>query len=211
MFVVFGLLTFSAFSQDWIVRNSGDRIHCNITGMDSASVYFEVKRGGKVVSTSADRNTIAEIQYDSAPPISGPETDTLWIGGGVYHAQYYCGGREIEKREFDKLINSNKRASALYQNSKVYSVYGGIFLVGGGCIIGYSVANSLLEGTVLWQGFLLGIGSVMFSMPLVSKSNNCLQKAIDEYNGSLETSSAINSIDLDVGLSLGQASLKLRF
>lgn len=211
MFVVFGLLTCSAFSQDRIVRTSGDMIHCKITGVDSTKVYFEVKRGGNVLLTSAKRNSVAEMHYGVAPPISGPETDTLLIGGGVYHALYYCGGREIEKKEFTSLIKRNKRASELYQNSQVYGVYGGVFLIGGGCLIGYTIANSLQEGSVLWQGWLLGFGAVMFSVPLISKSNNYLQEAIDEYNRSLKPSSAFSNIDLDVGFSFGQTSLKLRF
>ena len=58
------IISSNLFSQDIITPLSGDEIVCDITGEDSTTVYFKVKKNGKTTATFLAKSKIKDIKYE---------------------------------------------------------------------------------------------------------------------------------------------------
>jgi hypothetical protein len=59
----FQLLALIAFSQDVILLNSGSRINCKVTSIDSLKVYYSFNINGIERNSFVDKSRVKEIQY----------------------------------------------------------------------------------------------------------------------------------------------------
>lgn len=69
LLAVFFMLSICASSQDLIIRTNDDIINCQITKVDSAKVYFNIIRNGKILNTFLERNLVKELKYKVNPSI----------------------------------------------------------------------------------------------------------------------------------------------
>jgi hypothetical protein len=57
------IISVYTFSQDVIIKNSGEKINCKITGIDSTTVYFMMYRNGREINTHIMKSSVRDIQY----------------------------------------------------------------------------------------------------------------------------------------------------
>ncbi len=67
--ITFLSIAVSVFSQDRIVKNSGEEIICTILKEDSTAVYFKTFVDTHVVETYLNRSSIKEVKYSSDPAV----------------------------------------------------------------------------------------------------------------------------------------------
>lgn len=71
LFIAFIILSISAFSQDIIIRTNDDIINCKITKVDSATVYFDILRDGKVINSFIGKELVKVVKYNVNSGIRG--------------------------------------------------------------------------------------------------------------------------------------------
>ena len=57
------VISLYTFSQDVITLNSGEKIRCKITSVDSTNIYFTMVKNGYEINTLTSRSSIKEIKY----------------------------------------------------------------------------------------------------------------------------------------------------
>ena len=71
--ILLTLLVFTSlmvFSQDVIIKTSGERIKCKITDVDSTNIYFTVTRNNNHIPTFIKKSSVQEIQYGAGEVVS---------------------------------------------------------------------------------------------------------------------------------------------
>lgn len=226
------------FSQDRIVRVSGDDIYCKVTGIDSTRVYYEMDVEGRVLPGSIERKVVLELQcgtigtdvgsvledhednvtvkdslkrlYNIAK-VENVVYDSVFMTKNFWGYRFYSGTERMKRGELKAVMCTDLEAFAWWRSAKANYVVAYAAAFAGGWVLGYTFGDFLLGEDLHIPRLLGGIGLVVLSVNFESYFHQNMQKAIDEYNSSLNPASAINNIDLGVGLSFGQAKLKLRF
>ena len=57
------MIPFLIFSQDLIIKKSGEIVNCKITKEDSINVYLNMRINGRLISTYISKDQIKEFQY----------------------------------------------------------------------------------------------------------------------------------------------------
>jgi hypothetical protein len=94
-------------SQDVIIRNSGEKINCKITGVDSTTVYFKFFKDGREINTFLNKSTIEDIQYGSinnnSDLMNNTSDYTKCVSIGILHGGGGLLGLDMEFKLTDHL------------------------------------------------------------------------------------------------------------
>jgi hypothetical protein len=85
------LIGFSVYSQDTIIKSSGDTIICTIKNQDENTVYYNYNRGGQTVSSYVNKDEIKIIKSGNMKtvevklekPVYASDVTTLGLGLGL--------------------------------------------------------------------------------------------------------------------------------
>ncbi|MGE5478900.1 MAG: hypothetical protein ACM3U1_00575 [Chloroflexota bacterium] len=67
--LAFFIFSFFAYSQDMVIKNSGERILCKIEKEDSLNIYITItKKGREPLSAVISKSDIKVFEYDYEPP-----------------------------------------------------------------------------------------------------------------------------------------------
>ena len=133
--ILFTLLFFSVslFSQDLIVRLDSTTVDCEITSVDSTSIYFRTRTKGRIVETYLPMSAIS------------------------YYVRDYKGEPTYSDRSAIRTENKKTRLDELYRSSVTIGI-----LQGGGSLVGFDFETLLTKrfGVQVGAG-LIGFGAGM--------------------------------------------------
>ena len=84
-FLFFVVAVLPIFAQDEIIRKSGEKINCEITRVDSATIYFNVYRSGLLRATFISKQEVESFSHHSVdyPWMNNSDIAALGIGIGL--------------------------------------------------------------------------------------------------------------------------------
>lgn len=208
LFTLFPLLL-STYAQDVIIRNNGAKLECKITNVDSATVFFDLSKNGKEISTSMAKENIAEIIYDSQPEYALSDSVTMKKAFGGY--QFYSKNKRLNIKQLVETLEPNELAYKEIKAAQTTYTFSMILGYTGGFLIGWPVGTALGGGEPNWTMAAVGAGIIVVAIPISNKFNKQAKSAIDIYNSGLTTSSFWDKNELNFTVSNNGVGFTLSF
>jgi hypothetical protein len=205
---------FNLFSQDIIVRKSGERIECKITGEDSLNVNFAMKVNGKELSTYISKSDIQEIIYEkTAVPqqtLSESSSDSIVSVKKGLGYQYFMNGEKLTGVAFLERLKSNDQSWKKYNQAKGISLIANIFAASGGACIGWPLGTAIGGGDPNWVMAGVGVGLVVVGVSIAVGADKKIKQAVDIYNQGISAGS-VRIEEIRFGVTADGIGLCMRF
>jgi hypothetical protein len=203
--LILGASFMFSYSQDKIVRISGEGIECKITKEDSSRVYFTFEKDGKEIETLIDRSQVKEIIYEKQAI-----TEPIFYKKELDKYVYYQNGNKLQKEDLIRILKSNNQAYTTYSNAHETNIFANILACAGGLLVGWPVGGYIANGKANWNLALIGGGIILVATPLSYYSISRMNHAVDIYNNGIKSSSIMNQ-ELRIGLTSNGVGIQLNF
>ncbi len=128
---------------------------------------------------------------------------------GGYH--FYHGKQRIKRIPLAKMMKPNDEAYRQFRLAQ--STHNYAFVIGGagGFLIGLQFGNLLGMREPNWTSAGIGLGLGVISIPITQSYNRQAKRAVDMYNGALQTTSFWDRRELKIGGTENGVGLALHF
>jgi hypothetical protein len=185
LIIIFCAVTFyESYSQNKIIRTSGDVIDCKIDKEDSSMVYFTFTREGKEIKTFLNKSQVKEIIYQI-----NVCTDPVVYKTGSGSYIYYQNGVKLNKDELSKVLKTNQKAYGEYESSVNHNIFSLFLACSGGAILGCCVGAYISGNEPNFVLTLVGGGMVFISLPIAYRAEYKMNHAVDIFNSGMTSSS----------------------
>lgn len=138
--------------------------------------------------------------------------DSLKITKSSWGYNFYSGNREIYKYDFKNIIRKDEDAYTFFRKGNNLNIVSTIFSVGGGLGVGWLVGGMIAGGEPNWVAGGIGLGAILFSIPMSNNANNHFMKSVKVYNRNISSRSSLSQQG-DLGLMISKKGIgfKLTF
>ncbi len=204
------LISINVFSQDIIVRNNGVKIECEVTSTDSSTVYFNIKRNKKDISTKIAQSEVSEIIY-AQKPITDTQTSAVTMEKTFGGYNFYHEGRRLQMNQLVALMKHNDLAYRQIKAAQSNYTLAMILSSAGGFMIGWPLGSALAGGDPNWALAGIGAGLVVVSIPISQHFNKQAKEAIGTFNGGLVADSFWDTHELNIAMGGNGIGLAFHF
>jgi len=125
--------------------------------------------------------------------------------------QFYQDGYTLNMSQLGRELMLNEQAHKEFKGAQVNYVISSIIGGAGGFMVGWTLGTAIAGGEPNWALAGIGAGLIVVSIPISQKVNKQVVKAVNIYNGGLDTSSRWENTELRLAMTGNGFGLTLRF
>ena len=207
------LVSFTAYSQDTIVKNNGEQIECIILEVtpifvkcskfnsQEETVYRIVTRDiFKIVYMNGETTFFIDADADSNIPLS--------TKNGFFSTGIYLGDKKLTPIQVRQLYDGTNEALGKYNTGRAFSTIGNVIGLPAAFIMGYQLGKSIAGREINKDALAISSICTATGMILILVGDGSIKKSVRIYNSEIESK---NSVQLNMGFTTSGIGLCLSF
>ena len=137
--------------------------------------------------------------------------DSITIKQEFGGSQFCQDGKRLNMSQLGEELQFNEQAYKEFKGAQANYVISSIIGGAGGFMVGWTLGTAIAGGEPNWALAGIGVGLIVVSIQIMKTSNKQRKRAVDIYNGGLETSSRWEKTELRLAMTGNGVGLTLRF
>jgi len=127
-------------------------------------------------------------------PAFGQESDSILTKTSFGGYSFSQGDKQLKVREMVAMMEDNPTALPYMKSASSSHAFASVLGLAGGFMIGWPIGSAIAGGDPNWALAGIGAGLIVVSIPVIRSFNRKATKAVDIYNGDLQTQNRQTSL-----------------